>query len=146
MAGTVQTPDASSEFWRPEHVQTAPAAPAALCQRCQTEFAQGARFCHVCGLERHAALRTFTLPKFRALVSLIQFPAIRTAIGLNPAALIAFAAGLVCLLCALGIGLIYKAQTTLDWQAIQLWRMEWLLAAIAAFVAGILLRKPASGK
>jgi hypothetical protein len=29
----------------------------------------------------------------------------------------------------------------LDWQAIQLWRIEWLLGAAAAFVAGCLLKK-----
>jgi len=29
----------------------------------------------------------------------------------------------------------------LDWQAIQLWRIEWLLGAVAAFVAGCVLNK-----
>jgi len=29
-----------------------------------------------------------------------------------------------------------------DWQAIQFYRAEWLLAATAAFVAGILLKGP----
>ena len=30
---------------------------------------------------------------------------------------------------------------SLDWQAIQFWRVEWLLAAVAAFAAGCLLKK-----
>jgi hypothetical protein len=34
------------------------------------------------------------------------------------------------------------AKTLVDWQAIQFYRAEWLLAATAAFVAGILLKKP----
>jgi hypothetical protein len=42
---------------------------------------------------------------------------------------------------ALLTGFIFSAATVLDWQAVQLWRIEWLLAAIALFVAGILLKK-----
>jgi hypothetical protein len=34
------------------------------------------------------------------------------------------------------------AKTLVEWQAIQFYRAEWLLAATAAFVAGILLKKP----
>jgi hypothetical protein len=32
----------------------------------------------------------------------------------------------------------------LDWQAVQLWRIEWLLGATASFLAGILLKKSAN--
>jgi hypothetical protein len=35
----------------------------------------------------------------------------------------------------------YTAATVLDWQAVQIWRIEWLLASAAAFLAGILLKK-----
>jgi hypothetical protein len=38
------------------------------------------------------------------------------------------------------VGLL-TARTLVDWQAIQFYRAEWLLAATAAFVAGILLKK-----
>jgi hypothetical protein len=37
--------------------------------------------------------------------------------------------------------MIYKAQTMVDWQAIQTWRIEWLLGATAALLAGILLKR-----
>jgi hypothetical protein len=37
---------------------------------------------------------------------------------------------------ALLVGIVFTARTALDWQAIQMWRIEWLLAAIAAFVGG----------
>jgi len=37
--------------------------------------------------------------------------------------------------------LIYSAQTILAWQAMQYWRIEWLLGAIASFAAGCLLKK-----
>jgi hypothetical protein len=38
-------------------------------------------------------------------------------------------------------GFLYKAETLVDWQAIQVWRIEWLLGAAAALLAGILLKK-----
>ena len=47
----------------------------------------------------------------------------------------------LCLLGASAVGVIFSARTVLDWQAVQLWRIEWLLAAVAAFVAGCLLKK-----
>ena len=34
---------------------------------------------------------------------------------------------------ALTVSVFFSARTVLDWQAIQLWRIEWLLAAVAAF-------------
>jgi hypothetical protein len=36
---------------------------------------------------------------------------------------------------------IFSPRTALDWQAIQLWRIEWLLGSVAAFGAGCLLKK-----
>ena len=42
---------------------------------------------------------------------------------------------------ALAVSVFFSVRTVLDWQAIQLWRIEWLLASIAAFVAGLLLKK-----
>ncbi|HTS08333.1 MAG TPA: hypothetical protein VMP68_22375 [Candidatus Eisenbacteria bacterium] len=70
----------------------------------------------------------------------LHFHEIRTRIGLSTASLIAFVLGLVCVAGALLVGLL-TAKTLVDWQAIQMYRIEWLLAATAAFVAGILLKK-----
>jgi len=42
---------------------------------------------------------------------------------------------------AISVGWVYSAQTLSDFQAIQLWRIEWLLGAAAAFLAGILLKR-----
>ena len=39
------------------------------------------------------------------------------------------------------MGFIYSVQNFADFQAIQFWRMQWLLGAVAAFVAGILLKR-----
>jgi len=71
----------------------------------------------------------------------LHFHEIRRWIGLPTAALIAFTIGLGCVAGALLVGLL-TANTLVDWQAIQFYRAEWLLAATACFVAGILLKKP----
>ena len=60
--------------------------------------------------------------------------------SMKGASLIAFIVGLACVAGALVVGLL-TARTYVDWQAIQFYRAEWLLAATAAFVAGILLKK-----
>jgi hypothetical protein len=62
-------------------------------------------------------------------------------LGLATPVVIAFLVGGLCVLGALTVGLFFGARTVLDWQAIQLWRIEWLLAAIAAFGAGCVLKK-----
>jgi len=71
----------------------------------------------------------------------LHFHEIKSWTGLSTASLIAFVVGLACVAGALSVGLL-TAKTFVDWQAIQLYRVEWLLAATTAFVAGILLKKP----
>ena len=61
-------------------------------------------------------------------------------LGLPLASVIALSVGILCTLAAIGTGLVYTADTVIDWQAVQIWRIEWLLAAIVAVLAGILLR------
>ncbi len=70
----------------------------------------------------------------------LEFQSVKDWLGLSLASLIAFFAGLGCILAAMVVGVIYSAQNLADFQAIQLWRLEWLLAALVAFVAGILLK------
>lgn len=72
----------------------------------------------------------------------LHFHEIKRWIGLPTAALIAFMIGLGCVAGALGVSLFYRASNLVEFQAIQMWRIEWLLAATASFVAGILLKKP----
>jgi hypothetical protein len=77
----------------------------------------------------------------------LHFHEIKRRIGLSTAALIAFMIGLGCVAGASGVSLFYRASNLVEFQAIQMWRIEWLLAATASFVAGILLKKPSdSGK
>ncbi len=77
-----------------------------------------------------------------AWVQYLHFHQIKRWIGLPTPSLIAFFIGLGCVAGAVGVSLIYKPQNFVDFQAIQMWRIEWLLAATASFVAGILLKKP----
>lgn len=72
----------------------------------------------------------------------LHFHEIQRGIGLPLAPLIAFMIGLGCVAGAIGVSLFYHASNLAEFQAIQMWRMEWLLAATASFVAGILLKKP----
>jgi hypothetical protein len=71
----------------------------------------------------------------------LHFHEIKSWVGLSTASLIAFVLGIACVAGALLVGLL-TAKTLVDWQAIQFYRAEWLLGATAAFVAGILLKKP----
>jgi len=87
-----------------------------------------------------AKLPDFGKLRMPAWLHYLHFHEIRTRIGLSTASLIAFVLGLVCVAGALLVGLL-TAKTLVDWQAIQMYRIEWLLAATAAFVAGILLKK-----
>lgn len=72
----------------------------------------------------------------------LHFHEIKRWVGLPTAALIAFIIGLGCVAGAIGVSVFYKASNLAEFQAIQTWRIEWLLAATASFVAGILLKKP----
>jgi hypothetical protein len=66
----------------------------------------------------------------------------REKVGLNMSSFVLLLLGGGCSLGALFVGVIYRPATTLQWQALQAWRIEWLLGAIAALLAALLLRKP----
>jgi hypothetical protein len=66
---------------------------------------------------------------------------IRRRFGLSVPCVVLFILGIVCLVIASGIGILYKPETLVQWQAMQFWRVEWLLGAVAAMLAGILLKK-----
>jgi hypothetical protein len=83
---------------------------------------------------------------FPAWLRYLHFHEIKRWVGLPTASLVAFMIGLGCLAGALGISFFYKASNLAEFQAIQLWRIEWLLAATASFVAGILLKKPSDDR
>jgi hypothetical protein len=146
---------------------------AEACPRCGSEFLLGSRFCHSCGGRRPEALSAsaradaaeianlwenavarirlgvMSVPKvwkkirFPSWLHYLHFHEIKRWVGLPTASLIAFVIGLGCVAGALLVGLL-TARNLVDWQAIQFYRAEWLLAATACFVAGILLKKTSS--
>jgi len=95
----------------------------------------------------HSAIAGIPWNKIRLQIAVpawlhnLRFDEVQRRIGLPTAPLIAFVIGLGCVTAALLVGL-FTAKTLVDWQAIQFYRVEWLLAATASFVAGILLKKP----
>jgi hypothetical protein len=131
------------EFWRPPIQPVASdVAPSQefieTCRRCGTEFIVSSRFCHSCGATRpelNPASRTLEIP------GLSELSALGVRLGLTTASLIAFLVGTICIVGALAVGVVFSARTLLDWQAIQIWRIEWLLGAVASFLAGFLLKK-----
>lgn len=144
-------------------------AMAEACPRCGTEFLLGSRFCHTCGNRRPEAISSGTRADAAALAGLWErgvrklqsaiagfpwikiklpsrtsfpgFEEVKTRLGLPTLSLIAFLIGLACVLGALLSG-ISTVKNWNDFYSVQLYRSEWLLAATAAFVAGILLKKP----
>ena len=148
-------------------------AMAEACSRCGAEFLLGSRFCHTCGGRRPEAIDSATAKsdsgawtgfwehavaapiysviagiswsklKFPSWLRYLHFHEIKSWIGLSTASLIAFVIGIGCVAGALLVGLL-TARNFVDWQAIQFYRAEWLLAATAAFVAGILLKNPST--
>ncbi len=141
--------NAGSEFWQ------APVAPSAepassgpvlpeVCDTCSSEFIVGAAFCHICGARRASQpvlIRPNVWARCLELAWHLQFHHIKERVGLPTPALVAFLVGIGCLLAAILIGVIFSANTVLDWQAVQVWRIQWLLASAAAFLAGILLKR-----
>jgi hypothetical protein len=144
MAEMVRNVEARPEYWRPplEHLQrNVVAEEVDSCQRCSSEFVVGARFCHVCGTQRDAQPRRRMEKIASRFGHYLDFALLREKLGLTTAALVAFAAGVVCLVSTVFVSAAFDARTVLDWQALQIWRVQWLLAAVAAFVAGILLNR-----
>jgi hypothetical protein len=130
------------EFWKPavparqESLQTE--ATGQVCDRCGTDFLMGSRFCHVCGADRHTNL---TAPGTTGIREWFDFASLREAMGQTTGSLIALFLGFACIVAAAITGFLYTATTVLDWQAVQIWRIEWLLAALAVFAGGLLLRR-----
>src|ERR1700757_3912638 len=142
MAQLAPNYDERQEFWKPAVAprQEAVAAETTdqVCQECGTDFVLGSRFCYVCGSDRNANLANTASSGLRAWV---DYTSLRDSLGQTNASLIALILGCACVIAAIVTGFVFTANTLLDWQAVQLWRIEWLLAAVAIFAAGFLLKK-----
>ncbi len=147
-------PDVQHEFWRPPATRLQPVVLTAstpslaeTCAGCNTEFVAGSRFCYLCGAARNAVTEIsaeLAQPSPGSLkagfLRALSFQNVKQGLGLPLPSMITFLIGLGCLLAAMLVGMVYTVETTLDFQAVQLWRMEWLVGAAVAFIAGILLK------
>jgi len=125
------------EFWKPAVAAPPQEEPRPACTNCGTDLLIGSRFCYICGAGRHVAFtgQAAGLREWFDLTHLLE------ALGQNLASFVALVLGAACIVAAVVTSFFFTATTLLDWQAIQIWRIEWLLGAIALFTAGILVRK-----
>jgi hypothetical protein len=145
MADAAPNYEERTEFWKPAvaaHPEAHPVEEGGHrpCQSCGSDCVVGSHFCHVCGTDRHAALASKS-GTLRRVSAVFDFASLRDALGQTNASLTALIGGCSCLVAALVTGFLFNATSLLDWQAVQLWRIEWLLAAVALMVAGLLLKK-----
>ena len=121
------------------HAAVAESEPAVrhdLCHHCGAEFVVDSPFCRMCGRAKDEASMA---PEHKSLWRAVDFYQLRRNLGLSIGAMICFILGVACVGAAIATGFIYTANTLVDWQAIQAWRCEWLIAAGVVFVCGILL-------
>ena len=131
-----ETPEADgqSTAHAPTQLLGEPAVRHDLCHSCGAEFVVDSPFCRMCGRAKDSAPKDKRI-KWQA----VDFYHLRRRLGLSIGAMVCFIAGLACIGAAIATGFIYTASTLVDWQAIQAWRGEWLIAAGVAFICGILL-------
>lgn len=133
--------ESSEEYWRPapsaSNVFPTHSAQAdeASCVLCGTPYATGARFCHFCGLSREG-----TQEKRNPVKNSLDLSAMRTRLGLSTTSLVFVLAAAIFAIATVMVGLVYNTATLAEWQAVQTWRIEWLLATVAALLAAMLFK------
>lgn len=140
MADVARGYEEHQEFWKPAVAPRADseAAAAPVCPHCGADLISESRFCHGCGSGR---LDLAGSAGHRFFPAWLDFAFLRDALGQTTPSLVALVLGCASIIAAVVTGFAFTVTTLLDWQAVQLWRIEWLLAAIALFTAGRLLKK-----
>jgi ribosomal protein L37E len=138
MQDTVREIETRQEFWRPaqEQLHATPAS-IPMCAKCGADYVIGSRFCHVCGAGRDERARSSATAVNEKLGRVLRLPEV---LNLSVVSTILFALGTFCAIAGIAVGFIYSAQTLVDWQAVQVWRIEWMLGSLIAFVAAQLLK------
>lgn len=135
--------ESAEEYWRPAP-STGSAFPThsprvredeASCVLCSTPYAIGARFCHFCGLSRESAQEKQHPFKHR-----FDLAALRTRFDLSTASLVLGLAAILFAIATVMVGWVYNTSTLAEWQAVQTWRVEWLLATLVALLAAVLFK------
>jgi hypothetical protein len=101
----------------------------------------GAAFCHICGASRHRSdlvpSRSWT--RYFSFLRVLEFGRVKSWFGLPLPSLFAFLLGVAFLIAGLSM-IFVPVNTPEDIAVVQLWRIQWLIAGCAAFLAGILLK------
>jgi hypothetical protein len=134
--------ESAEEYWRPAP-NAASAFPTqlrareeeAFCAFCGTPYAIAARYCHFCGLSRESAQE-----KRNPIKHWLDVAAIQSRFGLPMLSLILMLAALLFAVATVMVGLLYDTATLAEWQAVQTWRIEWLLATLVALLAAVLFK------
>lgn len=134
------------EYWRPAPVAGGSferrglqaTASTATCTICGTPYLAGARFCHLCGLSREPVLHKM---KWSLLGDWMDLEGIRERTGLSAISLVLAGVAVICLMATVMTGLVYNTTSLAEWQAVQTWRIEWLLASVAALLGALLFKK-----
>ena len=106
-----------------------------LCQHCGAEFVVDSPFCRMCGRAKDGA----AAGEKKSFWNALDFSWLQRRLGLSLGAMICFVLGLACIGAAIATGFLYTVTNLAEWQAIQAWRSQWLVAAGVAFICGILL-------
>jgi ribosomal protein L37E len=122
----------SQEYWRPSNPEVARVVTSirGTCRRCGTDYPVGARYCHACGSARD--LRRGELELAAETSQDVNSVGSARMFGLSVPCLVFLGLGVIFAVAAALTGVIYREDTLVDWQAVQLWRIEWLLAAVAS--------------
>jgi ribosomal protein L37E len=138
MQQTIRETETRQEFWRPAQEQLhTPVASIPTCAKCGADYVIGSRFCHVCGAGRDERVRSQSSTFADRMKTVARLPEL---LSLSVASTVLFALGVFCAVAAIAVGFIYSAQTLVDWQAVQVWRIEWMLGSLIAFLAAQLLK------
>ncbi len=132
----------SQEYWRPANPDVARVIPSlrGICWHCGMDYTPGARYCHSCGGAREGS-NVEALADTKERQRSGDLSGTFQQLGLPVPCIVCLIVAMVFALAALLTGIIYREDTLVDWQAVQVWRIEWLLAAAVALLAGILLKK-----
>jgi len=143
MANVAPKLEERQEFWKPAVTPRPEVVPSeqtrlTTCRNCGSALVAGSRFCTQCGTDSNVLAVD---QERRMAPAWLDLAAWRRASWRRIVPLAALVLGGACILAAVLTSYVFPATTLVDWQAVQLWRIEWLLAAIAILLAGILVKK-----
>jgi hypothetical protein len=139
MQETLREMETRQEFWRPapEQLHANPVPASQVCAKCGADYVLGSRFCHVCGAGRDDSTRNRSVALREGFAFVMRIP---EALSLPLASTVLLSVAIFCAVSAIAVGFIYSATTLVDWQAVQIWRIEWMLSSMIALLAAMLLK------